>query len=224
MKNLSRIFTAVIIFASFSILISRGWRSSQIPNGTKFDCATCHVSPGGGGPRNSFGKDVESRVSPGGQQDFWGSSLASLDSDGDGFSNGRELGDQTGSWRPGQPNPGNIANVSNPGDASSKPSTTDVANFEIPIEYKLLNNYPNPFNPATTIAFEIPQSENVTLKIYSMDGQLVKTLADGNYPAGKFQKVWNGKNEAGNNVSSGIYLYRLTAGNFNSSARMILMK
>jgi len=57
-----------------------------------------------------------------------------------------------------------------------------------------------------------------------MDGQLVKTLADGNYPAGKFQKVWNGKNEAGNNVSSGIYLYRLTAGNFNSSARMILMK
>lgn len=221
-KNILFIVTLLIIFTS-TILVSRGWRPSQIPNGNKFSCNTCHTN-GGGTPRNPFGKEVERRVTPGGTEDFWGPELAAIDSDGDDFTNGQELGDPNGSWRPGQLDPGNFSNVSAPGDPNSKPPITNVADIEIPTNYRLLNNYPNPFNPSTKIAFEIPQSENISLKIYSINGELIRTLANENLPAGRFEKVWDGKNDFGREVSSGIYIYRLTAGNFDRSARMVLMK
>lgn len=224
MKNSFLYILIITVFCTVTVLVSRGWRPSQIPNGSKFSCANCHFNPGGGGPRNNFGSAVETRVTPGGQEDFWGTALASQDSDGDGFSNGQELGDPTGSWRPGQPNPGNFSSVSNPGDPNSKPPVTDVADVQIPTSYRLLNNYPNPFNPSTTISFEIPQSENVSLKIYSLNGELIRTLTEGNFSAGRFEKTWDGKNEFGKDVSSGVYIYRLIAGRFDRSARMVLMK
>ncbi len=83
-------------------------------------CNTCHTS-GGGSPRNPFGLAVEARVTPGGSQEFWGPELAALDSDGDGFTNGRELQDPNGAWRPGQAAPATALLVSKPGDASSFP-------------------------------------------------------------------------------------------------------
>lgn len=224
MKKSKLFIVTVILFAMVTILIARDWRVGQIPNGEKFSCANCHVDPQGGGLRNDFGKLVETRVSPGGHEEFWNSTLAFQDSDGDGFTNGQELGDPNGTWRPGQPNPGNSSSVSNPGDPNSIPITADVAEKQIPTAYKLLNNYPNPFNPSTVITFEIPQSENVTLRVYNINGQLIRTLTDENLPAGKYEKTWNGKNEIGKEVSSGIYIYRLTAGQFDRSARMLLMK
>jgi len=163
-------------------------------------------------------------VTPGGNQDFWSGQLASSDSDGDGFSNGQELQDPNGAWRTGQSNPGNSSLVTNPGDPNSKPNPTSVSDFELPTSYSLLNNYPNPFNPSTRIAFEIPQQEFVTLKVFNINGELIKTIAEENLPAGRFERTWNGKDNAGQDVSSGIYIYRLTAGKFDKSARMILMK
>ncbi len=218
----SFLFTiTIILFAMFTILIARDWRVGQIPNGEKFSCGTCHTDIQGGGARNRFGQAVEARVIPGGRQEFWNSSLAFQDSDGDGKTNGQELGDPNGIWKPGQPNPGSFSAVSNPGDQLST-DVNDVA--EIPSNYRLLNNYPNPFNPSTVIAFEIPQSENVSLKVFNINGQLIRTLTNENYSAGKHEKTWNGKNEFGKEVSSGIYIYRLIAGKFNRSARMVLMK
>jgi hypothetical protein len=101
--------------------VSRDFRVQKIPNGNIFSCANCHVSQFGGGARNAFGSAVGSRVTPGGNQDFWNEQFALLDSDGDGFSNGQELQDPNGTWRPGQANPGSSSLVTNPGDPTANP-------------------------------------------------------------------------------------------------------
>ncbi len=103
---------------------ARPHRVSQIPNGSVNSCANCHINPGGGGPRNPFGQDVEARLSAGDVR--WNAELASLDSDGDGFTNGQELQDPQGTWSAGQANPGTSALVSKPGDAQSVPNTVPV--------------------------------------------------------------------------------------------------
>ncbi len=221
MKKSFLYILVLVVITTTTVIMSRGFRILMMPNGSKFQCANCHIDPFGGGPRNNFGQAVEARVTPNGTQDFWNSQLALLDSDGDGKTNGQELGDPNGSWRPGQPNPGILSAVTNPGD----PLSTGVEDaIEVPTNYRLLSNYPNPFNPTTKIAFEIPQSENVSLKIYNINGELIRTVTNETLPAGHFEKVWDGKNDFGTEVSSGIYIYRLTAGNFDRSARMVLMK
>ncbi len=97
---------------------ARDFSVLRIPNGSAFLCATCHVSPNGGDARNPFGRDVEAAIG-GTSSDvpFWDAALAAFDSDGDGFTNGQELGDPDGD---GIPTPGH--NVTNPGNASSKPA------------------------------------------------------------------------------------------------------
>ncbi|MCB9069676.1 MAG: T9SS type A sorting domain-containing protein [Calditrichae bacterium] len=94
----------------------------------------------------------------------------------------------------------------------------------IPTEYGLDQNYPNPFNPETTIRFALPQSGNVTLKIFNLSGQLVRTLVSSEFAAGQHQIVWNGRNDLGEKVASGMYLYRITAGSFVQTKKMMLMK
>ena len=102
-------------FLSITPVNARPWRVEQIPNGNKFSCLNCHYSPYGGS-RNSFGLMVESVVDRGSNASFWNSVLAAKDSDGDGSSNGEELGDPDGD---GKPTDG--ANITNPSDPESKP-------------------------------------------------------------------------------------------------------
>ena len=83
-------------------------------------CTTCHTTFGGS-PRNPFGLDVQARVTPNGQEVFWGLELAALDSDGDGFTNGEELGDPDGTWQEGDAAPGDPAAITHPGDPDSHP-------------------------------------------------------------------------------------------------------
>lgn len=95
----------------------------------------------------------------------------------------------------------------------------------LPENFALHQNYPNPFNPATTIRFNVPvnlgEPTRVTLRIYNVMGQLVRTLADGALTAGSYLAVWNGENEAGIKVSSGLYFYELRAGSFKAMKRMV---
>lgn len=95
---------------------------------------------------------------------------------------------------------------------------------EIPSEFVLSQNYPNPFNPTTSIKFAIPENANVTLDIYNMLGQKVKTLLNGMQDAGYYTVNWDGSNDLGSKVSSGIYIYRISAGKYNATMKMNLLK
>lgn len=96
--------------------------------------------------------------------------------------------------------------------------------IEIPTAFGLSKNYPNPFNPTTTIEFKVPEVSNVKITIYNVLGQSVKTLVNENFTTGNYKVSWNGTNEAGLLVSSGIYFYRLEAGDFSQTNRMLLLK
>ena len=99
----------------------------------------------------------------------------------------------------------------------------------IPEETLLLPNYPNPFNPETWIPYQVSESTEVTLRIYSVNGVLVRTLALGQTPAGIYQSrsraaYWDGRNDVGESVASGIYFYTLTAGDFTATRKMLIRK
>ncbi|UCE20475.1 MAG: T9SS type A sorting domain-containing protein [Gemmatimonadota bacterium] len=97
----------------------------------------------------------------------------------------------------------------------------------IPTEYALEQNYPNPFNPFTDIRYQIADSRlpvQTTLKIYNILGQQVRTLVDEAQEPGYYTVTWDARDDAGREFSSGIYFYRLNAGQFTQTKRMVLMK
>jgi FlgD Ig-like domain len=94
----------------------------------------------------------------------------------------------------------------------------------IPTVYSLSQNYPNPFNPTTTIKFQIPKQERVVLEIYNALGERVNTLVDEIKDPGFYQLIWNGVNNNNNAVSSGVYIYRIIAGDFVVSKKMMYLK
>ncbi len=85
-------------------------------------------------------------------------------------------------------------------------------------------NYPNPFNPTTTIAFEIPSTSDVSLKIYNIKGQLVKELINGRLTPGSYKTEWDGKDQTGNQAASGVYFYRLMTSGKCITSKMLLLK
>ncbi len=95
---------------------------------------------------------------------------------------------------------------------------------ELPEGYALSQNYPNPFNPTTQIAYSLGQSGHVSLQIFNIRGQLIKTLVEDMMPAGDHTIEWNATNDSGDRVASGVYLYRLQAGEVVQSKKMTLVK
>ena len=93
-----------------------------------------------------------------------------------------------------------------------------------PEEYQVLANYPNPFNPSTTIAYELPTASEVSLKVYDISGRLVATLNDEPKAAGYHYSNWSGLDEFGNLVSTGVYLARLEAKGFNKTIKMVYLR
>jgi hypothetical protein len=92
------------------------------------------------------------------------------------------------------------------------------------LKNSLAQNYPNPFNPQTTIAFTIKDRGAVTLKVYNVNGELVRTLANESRAAGTYNLTWDGHNDAGQSVSSGVYFYKLVTNNFSQTKKMVLLK
>jgi len=115
----------------------------------------------------------------------------------------------------------------------SEVGESEVAKSELVTSYQLAQNYPNPFsppergfagNPSTTMRFALPEAAEVSLKIYDIAGQLVQTLVDGVVEAGRHQVVWDGTNQHGVPVASGVYFYQLRAGEFKQVRKMSLLR
>jgi len=101
---------------------------------------------------------------------------------------------------------------------------SDELNLSHKFNYRLSQNYPNPFNPTTNISFEIPKSTNVKLEIFNLLGEKVNTLLNDVLISGKHSVVWNGENNAGNLVASGVYFYRIIADDFISVKKMMYLR
>ncbi|MBK7632659.1 MAG: T9SS type A sorting domain-containing protein [Ignavibacteriales bacterium] len=102
-------------------------------------------------------------------------------------------------------------------------SVAEISN-EIPKEFDLSFNYPNPFNPTTRFRYSLPEGRNVKIIIYDINGSKVTELVNNYQGAGTYEVTWNGKNDIGQQVASGTYIYQVNAGNFSQTKKMILLK
>lgn len=126
--------------------------------------------------------------------------------------------DDTGAFSPEQkPVPRSLSGV-------ATELTVDNHSVNVPNEFALSQNYPNPFNPTTQIMFKIGEAGNVKMNIYDIRGRLVQTLVNEHKPAGVHTVKWNGRNQFGNLVSTGIYFYNIEMGSYRETKRMLLMK
>ncbi len=100
----------------------------------------------------------------------------------------------------------------------------DEPNDVLPQEFSLSQNHPNPFNPSTVIDFALPTRTNVSINIYNVLGQKIKTLVNKEYNAGYYKETWDGTVENGASAASGIYFYKIDAGEYTATKKMILLK
>ena len=103
---------------------------------------------------------------------------------------------------------------------SERPNTGSA----VPHDFQIEQNYPNPFNPRTVINYELSAISNVELTIYDLSGRKIRQWSNQNQAAGTYELTWNGKDQNGNPVSSGVYIYRMMAGDFIQSKKMVLLK
>jgi hypothetical protein len=111
--------------------------------------------------------------------------------------------------------------------AWTKQYPTDVEESDdrnLPNEFMFVQNYPNPFNPSTTIEYSVPSRSEVTIEIFNTVGQKVRTLLRETKSAGKYSAVWDGRDNNGNSLSTGVYFYRIQAGDYEKTKKMILVK
>ncbi|MDL1894625.1 T9SS type A sorting domain-containing protein, partial [Sphingobacteriales bacterium CHB3] len=94
----------------------------------------------------------------------------------------------------------------------------------VPLAYTLEQNFPNPFNPSTTIRYALNKRSDVSLSIYNLLGQKVKTLVSGEQITGTYSVVWDGVTESGSGAASGVYLYQLRAGEYRASKKLLLLR
>ena len=94
----------------------------------------------------------------------------------------------------------------------------------LPTEFALHHNYPNPFNPVTTLRYDLPEQANVNIIIYDLLGREVRTLVNTTQDAGFKSVIWDATNNQGNPVSAGVYLYQIQAGEFVQTKKMVLLK
>jgi len=103
-------------------------------------------------------------------------------------------------------------------------SLPDGADAKNPQEYALYQNYPNPFNPSTSFTYQLPRATDIRLKVFNIIGQKIVTLFDGHQQQGTHVATWNGKNDYGQAVSTGVYILKLDAGSVQKSIKMVLLK
>ena len=101
---------------------------------------------------------------------------------------------------------------------------TAVEENNLPGGFSLSANYPNPFNPETTISYILPEASKVQINIYNLLGQHVKTLVNEFKPVGDYSVQWDGTNDAGEKLTNGVYIYRMQAESFVESKKLMMIK
>ena len=104
------------------------------------------------------------------------------------------------------------------------PGAQGVNENERPLQFLTAHNYPNPFNPSTTISFTLTEPEFVNVSLYNVNGQKVRSLVFDRFPAGKNSVLWNSLSDDGRLCASGIYLYRIKAGRAFTTGKMLLVR
>ncbi len=117
---------------------------------------------------------------------------------------------------------GNVSGYSDTLSIRIDPTTAD--NIVSPAEYMLYPSYPNPFNPITTILYEIPEETTISLDIYNLRGQHITTLSHGDQQAGRYKRIWDGRDTSGKLVATGIYFARFSAGDYTKTVKMLYLK
>ena len=157
------------------------------------------------------------------------------------FGSFTDNGDGTGTFEftPGSSDAGSYAGITVTAQDNGLPSLSDSLSFTLTVDdvgaiddddgglpktYALRQNYPNPFNPTTTIRYELPTASDLKLTIYDVQGRQVRELASGRMNAGRYQLDWNGQNDAGVQVASGVYLYRIRANDYVLTRKMLLVR
>ena len=100
----------------------------------------------------------------------------------------------------------------------------NIESNETPNEFMLYTAFPNPFNPSTTIRFDLPEDSFVTINVYDMVGRHVKTLLNNNMPAGRRSIVWDSTNNLDQPVSAGTYFYTINTGEYSQTKKMVYLK
>jgi hypothetical protein len=103
-------------------------------------------------------------------------------------------------------------------------SVEEINEADLPTAYHLAQNYPNPFNPTTNIEFALPEASNVMVEVLNILGRRVAVLVDESLPAGTYRVDWNGTDHTGHPVATGVYFYRINAGDFVKTTKMLLLK
>lgn len=228
-KNLKIIiFTFVAVVLSCT-LFAREFRVAELPNGIVHDCTTCHVSQTNSA-RNAFGKIIQTSyltIAGANGHVKWSKALAQLDSDGDGFTNGQELGDPNGTWVAGQPDPVSTSTISNPGDKNSKPVISSVVDFlsnnDNP-DLNLINIYPNPVSESAIINFKMYKAGSLSIDILNLNGNLVSIVQTATYlNDGDYTYNWSSEDLNGNKLPKGAYLVRFSF-NGTSFAKKIIVQ
>ena len=99
-----------------------------------------------------------------------------------------------------------------------------IDNYEIPTKFAVYQSYPNPFNPSTTIEFDVATPESISLVVYDLTGKEVFTLASGYHMPGKYSMVWNAVDNNGDQVSSGMYIYQLRTSESVITKKLVLLR
>jgi hypothetical protein len=103
-------------------------------------------------------------------------------------------------------------------------TSINVTEFSLPQDFKLCQNYPNPFNPETSISFQVPKTSHIKIDVFNLLGQHIRTLIDEEKAPGSYQIMWNGLDDQGKPVSSGVYLCKMQAGDFTAMKKMVLVR
>jgi hypothetical protein len=104
------------------------------------------------------------------------------------------------------------------------PTSVKELKSSVPVTYNLSQNYPNPFNPSTKIVVDLPRGGTASLEVYNIIGARVATIMAGSYSPGRYEVTWRGRDDAGIEAPSGIYFYKLVAGAFTETKKMMMVK